>query len=280
LADRRSRKPHTQNVERAAKTRVIDATRALADATARVSDQSGRLVGEDSHHATDADAAHWVAVYSELLSFKAELLEVTARRRLSLSRDARGEAEADEVVIGAQADKYTRRLQEWRAQVDTANDNQGTSALPLFVEGRARAFGHLIIDPWRRTVVNGGQPVQLTRTEWQLLRTFLEHIGETLTRAQVAAGVWADGFETPFGKVEVCISRLRRKLECAAGGATVIETVRGTGYRLTLTVEADDPVVGAPVTGRPGQPSSSPRRQAAGRRGAGGPSTGQSRRSA
>ena len=239
MANRKSSKnPRAPTVARPG---VTEARRALKDATARVSDQAGRLVGEHAHHATSEDAAHWIAVYSELLSFKAELLEITARRRLSMSQDARGEAEADEVVIGAQADKYTRRLREWKAHVDRTADSAGPPSLALFVEGRPRTFGHLLIDPWRRTVVNGGLPQRLTSTEWQLLRTFLEHPGETLSRAQLAAGVWADGFEPPFGKVEVYVSRLRRKLESAAEGEPLIETVRGDGYRLMLPLEAVHP---------------------------------------
>lgn len=142
-----------------ADTRESVDARTLAEATARVSDPSGRLAGEDAVGATAEDAAHWIAVYSELLAFKAELLEITARRRGSMSRDARGEAEADDVVIGAQADKYSRRLREWRAQVATmAPAGPGAPAVALFVEGRARTFGHLRIDPWKRTVANGGRP--------------------------------------------------------------------------------------------------------------------------
>jgi DNA-binding winged helix-turn-helix (wHTH) protein len=235
MAERKSRKPRAPDAARGAHARIIDARSALADATRRVSDQSGLLAGEDTEHATGEDAAHWIAVYSELLSFKAELLDITARRRLSMSEDARGEAEADEMVIAAQADKYTRRLTEWQRHADTRTPV--APVLTLFVEGRARLFGHLLIDPWKRTVVNGGEPQQLTRTEWQLLRTFLEHPGAVLTRAELAAGVWADGIEPPFGKVEVSISRLRRKLETAAGGEPLIETVRGFGYRLVLPLE-------------------------------------------
>jgi len=241
MADHKSKKPRAPAAAGGGKPGVADAKRVLADATARVSDQSGRLVGEESHHATSQDAAHWIAVYTELLSFKAELLEITARRRVSMSEDARGEAEADEVVITAQADKYTRRLRKWRAHVDGATVSPGAPALSLFVEGRARTFGHLRIDPWKRSVVNGGSPQELTPTEWQLLRTFLEHPGETLSRAQLAAGVWAGGFESPYGKVEVYVSRLRRKLESAAEGEPLIETVRGDGYRLMLPLEAVHP---------------------------------------
>jgi DNA-binding winged helix-turn-helix (wHTH) protein len=250
MVDRNLRNPRAPDAVRGGRPGVAVAEQTLAEATARVSDQSGRLIGEASDHATYEDAAHWIAVYSELLSFKAELLEITARRRVSMSADARGEVEADEVVIGAQAAKYTRRLREWRARVDGATVGAGTPTLSLFVEGRARAFGHLLIDPWNRTVVNGGRPQQLTRTEWQLLRTFLEHPGETLSRGQLAAAVWTDGFESPYGKVDVYISRLRRKLE-TPGEGPLIETVRGNGYRLTLPLEAGDPVLGvSSVTGR------------------------------
>jgi DNA-binding winged helix-turn-helix (wHTH) protein len=259
MADRNSKRPRAPDAGRGRRPRTAAGQRELADATARVSDPSGRLAGEDAHDATTEDAAHWIAVYSELLSFKAELLDITARRRVTMSKDARGEAEADEEVIGAQADKYTRRLREWRAHVDGAAVNSGPPALSLFVEGRPRTFGHLLIDPWKRTVVNGGLPQRLTSTEWQLLRTFLEHPGETRSRAQLAAGVWADEFEPPYGKVEVYVSRLRRKLESAAEGKSLIETVRGGGYRLILPLESAD---------GDRRPSPSPRRRARGQQGA------------
>jgi DNA-binding winged helix-turn-helix (wHTH) protein len=52
--------------------------------------------------------------------------------------------------------------------------------------------------------------------------------------------------------VEVYVSRLRRKLEAAAEDAPLIETVRGSGYRLTLPLEAGDPVVARAQTVRVG----------------------------
>jgi DNA-binding winged helix-turn-helix (wHTH) protein len=259
MADRKSRKPRARDAAQNADQAIAVAARALADATARVSDQSGQLVGEDSDHASSEDAAHWIAVYTELLSFKAELLEITSRRRLSMSPDARGEAEADAVVIGAQADKYTRRLQKWRSHVDASLAGGPVShVLSLFVEGRPRLFGHLLIDPWKRTVVNGSEPQQLTPTEWQLLRTFLEHPGEVLSRAQLATAVWADEFDSAFGKVEVSVSRLRRKLEAVDGKTTLIETVRGNGYRLVLPLEAGH---GAAASHGDAPPPSPPRRR-------------------
>jgi DNA-binding response OmpR family regulator len=207
----------------------------MADATAHIANPSGRLAGETREKATAADAAHWVAVYTELLSFKDELLEVTARRRATMSRDASAEADADETVLTAQAERYAERLLEWRGRLGTASE-AGTPATvpPLFVEGRARAFGHLLIDPWRKLVVNGGVPLELTSIEWQLLRIFLEHPGETLTRPEIAAGVWGDLDGSGFGRVEVSVSRLRRKLDPTDGPARLIETVRGVGYRLML----------------------------------------------
>jgi DNA-binding response OmpR family regulator len=126
------------------------------------------------------------------------------------------------------------------------------------VEGRARRFGHLLIDPWKRTVVNGSEPRQLTPTEWQLLRTFFEHPGEVLSRAQLATAVWSDGYDSAFGKVEVSVSRLRRKLEAVDGKTPLIETVRGSGYRLALPLEAGH---GIPATDGHRPPPANPRRR-------------------
>lgn len=78
---------------------------------------------------------------------------------------------------------------------------------------------------------------------------------------------------SPYGRLEVYVSRLRRKLESAAGDALLIETVRGKGYRLMLPLEAGVPVPVAPGNDGHGPPPSPPPRPAAGRRGAGGSPT-------
>ena len=212
-----------------------DGAPSVADAIAHITDQSGRLDSETRENATSADAAHWVAVYVELLSFKRELLDVTARRRSTMSREASIEADADVTVLTAQAARYSERLREWTERLQAGAGASTPAAVPsLFVEGRARRFGHLLIDPSKRRVVNGGTPQVLTSIEWQLLRLFLEHPGETLTRAQIASRVWDDDGDSRYGKVEVSVSRLRRKLDPSTGTGRLIQTVRGAGYRLML----------------------------------------------
>ena len=80
-----------------------------------------------------------------------------------------------------------------------------------------------------------GRPVVLTAGETALLRVFLERSGRVLSRGQLlelARGAEVESFDRA---VDLQVSRLRRKLE-AGGGAGLIETVRGEGYRFTPAV--------------------------------------------
>jgi DNA-binding response OmpR family regulator len=93
------------------------------------------------------------------------------------------------------------------------------------------SLGPLEVLPVRQTVVNGSRSFRLTPTEWQLLAHLMAHPGEVLSRAELATGAWGPGFASRASEVEVYISRLRKKLEWE--GTRLIETVRGSGYRLT-----------------------------------------------
>ncbi|MDQ3611760.1 MAG: winged helix-turn-helix domain-containing protein, partial [Actinomycetota bacterium] len=80
-----------------------------------------------------------------------------------------------------------------------------------------------------RTVVRGGVPLELTRTEYDLLAMLAQHVGRVLSKTQLLTSVW--GFEAyDANLVEVHMSALRKKLEFA--GPRVIHTVRGAGYVL------------------------------------------------
>lgn len=90
-------------------------------------------------------------------------------------------------------------------------------------------LGDLIVDDGARTVVRGGVPLELTRTEYDLLAMLAEHVGRVLSKTQLLTQVW--GFEAyDANLVEVHMSALRKKLESA--GPRVIHTVRGAGYVL------------------------------------------------
>ena len=75
----------------------------------------------------------------------------------------------------------------------------------------------------------GAQAVELTAREYALLELFLRHPDQVLSREQILSHVWGYDFDPGSNIVEVYVRYLRRKL-----GGSVIETVRGMGYRLTV----------------------------------------------
>ncbi len=92
-----------------------------------------------------------------------------------------------------------------------------------------RQIGDVVIDDAARTVIRGGEMVELTRTEYDLLAVLAKHQRQVLSKVQLLTQVW--GFDAyDVNLVEVHMSSLRRKLE--AHGPRLIQTVRGVGYVL------------------------------------------------
>jgi two-component system response regulator MprA len=95
----------------------------------------------------------------------------------------------------------------------------------------ALAWGELAMDLGTREVRRGGRAIELTRTEFELLRVFLEHPRQVLSRSAIFERVWGFDFGASSNALEVYVGYLRRKLE-AAGEPRLIHTVRGVGYAL------------------------------------------------
>jgi DNA-binding response OmpR family regulator len=74
---------------------------------------------------------------------------------------------------------------------------------------------------------DGERIVELTAREFALAEVFLRHAGQVLSREQLLSHVWGYDFDPGSNVVDVYVRYLRRKL-----GESVIETVRGMGYRL------------------------------------------------
>jgi two-component system phosphate regulon response regulator PhoB len=91
--------------------------------------------------------------------------------------------------------------------------------------------GTLALDPATQRVTVGGREVALAPTEFRLLRFLLARRERVHTRAQLLDRVWADRLDIDERTVDVHIRRLRSALE-PFGVASMIETVRGSGYRL------------------------------------------------
>lgn len=101
--------------------------------------------------------------------------------------------------------------------------------------------GDLILDESDHRVTRGDQPVELTMTEFRLLRALLRHQDRMLSKRDLLARAW-DYAATEPALVEYHMSRLHRRLN--ALGPDVIETVRGAGYRVARLSSSDT------VTGR------------------------------
>lgn len=79
-------------------------------------------------------------------------------------------------------------------------------------------------------VRRAGTPVELTPTEFNLLRYFMRNPGRVLTKRQILLNVWRYDFGGDANVVETYVSYLRKKLDPL--GAPLIQTIRGVGYAL------------------------------------------------
>ena len=95
----------------------------------------------------------------------------------------------------------------------------------------AEPFFDLRIDTGAREVTRDGAPVDVTRTEFDLLETFVAHQGVVLTREQLGAAVFGEAFDASDRAVDSHVKNLRRKLGPRPDGGKYVETLRGVGYR-------------------------------------------------
>jgi DNA-binding response OmpR family regulator len=97
-------------------------------------------------------------------------------------------------------------------------------------------FGGVELDRMARTVLYENQPVRLTVREFKLMESLILRKGECCTRAELLSHVWSGTPAAGTNIVDVYITYLRKKLAAAhpegEAGLSVIETVRGSGYRL------------------------------------------------
>lgn len=136
-------------------------------------------------------------------------------------------------ALDAGADDYVTKpfgmgelLARMRASLRRAASPAGE---PVFTSGQ------LTVDLGRRLVTIGEREVQLTPTEYELLRTLVAHAGKVLTHRQLLRQVWGVGYESETHLLRVNMSNLRRKLEPNAARPNYISTEPGVGYRLRVS---------------------------------------------
>ena len=91
--------------------------------------------------------------------------------------------------------------------------------------------GDIELDPERRLVTRAGEEIDLTRTEFEILRLLMANPEIVLSRTVLYEKIWGYDFETSSKSLDVHVGYLRRKLE-EGGRDRVIHTSRGIGYAI------------------------------------------------
>jgi two-component system response regulator MprA len=217
---------------------VVDDERAVRESLRRALELEGYDVelAADGQEALDRLEAgpDPDAVILDVLMPAVDGLEVCARLRRNGSRlpvlmlTARAEVENRVAGLDAGADDYVTKpfaleelLARLRALLRRTSNGSGETLL----------FADLELDPRTREVRRGGEPIELTRTEFSLLELFLLNPRQVLTRSLIFERVWGYDFGAGSNSLDVYIGYLRRKTE-AGGKPRLIQTVRGVGYAL------------------------------------------------
>jgi two-component system, OmpR family, response regulator MprA len=175
------------------------------------------------------------AMILDVLMPEVDGLEVCRRLRSEGSRlpvlmlTARVEIEDRVEGLDAGADDYLTKpfaLDELKARLRALLRRTTDGAA-----GENLRFADLELDPGTREVRRGGEPIELTRTEFSLLELFLRNPRQVLTRSIIFERVWGYDFGYASNSLDVYIGYLRRKTE-AGGKPRLIHTVRGVGYAL------------------------------------------------
>jgi two-component system, OmpR family, response regulator QseB len=137
---------------------------------------------------------------------------------------ARGDPDERVAGLEAGADDYIGKPFHFeellaRVRVRLRDDKRSVGENQLSV-------GELELDLRTRWASLHGEKVELSAREFELLRTFLEHPNQVLSREQLLAHVWGYDYDPGSNVVDVYVGYLRRKL-----GSNRFETVRGVGYR-------------------------------------------------
>jgi DNA-binding response OmpR family regulator len=137
----------------------------------------------------------------------------------------------EDIVRGfdAGADDYVAkpyRIAELLARVRALFRRTGDSHSP------SEEFGGYRIDsPARRVRDRDGTPVELTRTEFDLLAYFVHHQGRALRRQELLDAVWGEDVIVDARTVDNFVSSLKKKLGWSPDASWRIATIRGVGYR-------------------------------------------------
>jgi two-component system, OmpR family, response regulator RegX3 len=225
----------------------------VADDEPSVRESVGYALGQEGFEvtiATDGDDADEKLGTGEV-PFDLLVLDIMmpGRSGLDLCRDVRGrspvpiilltakDAEVDKVVgLEVGADDYVTkpfsvrellgrvRAQLRRRELDRASTVEGG--------GNSIDAGDVSIDLARHLVTVRNEPVNLTRSEFQVLRLLADRPGQVFSRLEIMEELWQSEFSGDVRACDVHISNLRQKIERDPQDPELVVTVRGIGYKL------------------------------------------------
>ena len=226
----------------------------VADDEPSVRESVGYALGQEGFEvtiATDGDDAD-AKLGDGDVEFDLLVLDIMmpGRSGLDLCRDVRGrspvpiilltakDTEVDKVVgLEVGADDYVTkpfsvrellgrvRAQLRRRELDRVSADGGA--------GQSIDAGDVSIDLARHLVTVRDEPVNLTRSEFQVLRLLAERPGQVFSRLEIMEELWQSEFSGDVRACDVHISNLRQKIERDPQDPELVVTVRGIGYKLT-----------------------------------------------
>jgi two-component system response regulator ResD len=219
---------------------VVDDEPMVREVLARYLEKEGFAVdlAEDGEQAISVyEAARPDLVLLDLMLPRLDGLEVFRRMRAIaptaiIMLTAKGE-ETDRVVgLELGADDYVTKPFSPREVVARVRAVLRRSSAPTLDEPDVVTIGDLEIDGPKREVRRDGDPVKLTRKEFDLLHLLASNPGRTFTRSELLEEVWDFAWDGDTNTVTVHVRRLREKIEDDPSEPLHLVTVWGVGYRL------------------------------------------------
>ncbi|MCL2698505.1 MAG: response regulator transcription factor [Oscillospiraceae bacterium] len=91
--------------------------------------------------------------------------------------------------------------------------------------------GPFAVNTKSRVITKGGEPIDLTQVEYQIMEYFIKNSGVALDRKSILVHIWGEGYYGDDKIVDVNIRRLRMKVESDPSNPVFIQTVWGFGYK-------------------------------------------------